>query len=183
MMYLGRNARIWLNEFPYIKYVPIETIKLNISNISNENWERRSVCLEYRPLGDPTRYGLLGIEYFPQQTKCLETNILVSKDKDTSFNSSLLGQYGKTHVGIPMVYANVVSKITTHILQKNPFPAGILVFGIGAHDEIGSSEFIFVQLTRILINIITRDSKTLTKEEIEKIIATKMNERPYSEGN
>jgi hypothetical protein len=164
------EAKIWLNELPDIKYEPVETLKSSFPAKPNEIWENKSICLEITSPVDHSRYGLLGLAFTLQQPKFTDVSILVSAGKYAPYKSSLLGNYEKGYVGIPRVYARVIHKTTNQILQHNPFPAGTLSFGTGAHGEYGSSEFMFVLLTRILMKTITMDLNHLVWEDIEKII-------------
>jgi hypothetical protein len=164
------RAMVWLNEVPNVKYVPIETMKTSLPATSSEIWDPKKISLEYYGLVDHSRYGFLGLDYEYQKTNTIEINVLVGKDKDSPFKSPILGKYGKGHIGIPKVYADAVFKVTMDILLKTCFPAGILTFGIGAHDELGSSQFMFSQITHILMKIVAKNLKNITEDNIKEII-------------
>ncbi len=165
------KAICWLNELPDISYAHIETLTASFPCQSQETGEKKSVCLEYSGITRLPGYGLLGTEFLPEHSDQVEVKIFVSKDREKPFKSPLMGSSGWIHIGIPKIYADAILQSATAILQQISWPAGNLLFRIGAHHVMDSSPLIYAKLTQMLMNIVMKDFRILTRPEIEKIIA------------
>jgi hypothetical protein len=171
-----QEARVWINDPPDIRYTPVEILKDSISTTSKEHWDKKSVCLEYYRPGGGSYYALLGCEFISQPLDRINIELFVSKDKGEIFESPLISYGNRVYVGIPRTYAGAITKTAIEILSNTVLPPGVLTFNVGAHDEVGSSEFMFSIVTRLILKIITYDLNRLRTKEVEQIILTKVDD-------
>jgi hypothetical protein len=171
-----RKGRLWLNDFPDIRFEPIETLRDRTHTSSYAVWERKSVCLELLLfLRHVTNFGLLGIEYIPDESNHVDLEVSISKDKGKLLEDSLANRFDKVHLGLPRHYADIVFQTANEVMQCGIFPPGSLKIAFGAYAESASNDLTFSRITRIMLKLIGHDLKTLTYEDAEKIILLEIN--------
>lgn len=152
-----RKAVVWKDESPLIidkaDYELKTLLQLNEPIVS----KYQKLVLELKLPRNSSYYALLGVEYNPNQNSELMIEIQV-KDSNTIFYKSKLQLHEDIYSGIPTEYANsIISSAKEKILESNWKYAGSLVFLLGAHSLIGSSETVFSKATKILIALLTNE--------------------------
>jgi hypothetical protein len=175
-----RKGRIWLNSHPNIQYDTATILQTKIFEVTDEQWVKKTTCLEMLLPINVSNYGLLGIEFIPQPTDYIELSVYVGKDNEQLFIDSLAQLNDNVYVGLPKQYAETIFKLAQEILQQRILPPGKLKINVAAHAEIGSSRFIFSLITRIIFKIVVYEITTLVKEDIERIVVEEMNKTDIS---
>ncbi|MCL2062169.1 MAG: hypothetical protein FWH03_06075 [Firmicutes bacterium] len=135
--------------------------------------EHRSVVIEFGSTGHHNSYALLGVEYFPPETKTdyLVIEVRYDNGKTKKFKSDIAFLYKDIKYGLPKEYAEfILSKVTKYI-NENPFliPTGKIIFSMGAHCELCSASDIFGRIAKMLVHIIFSKYDKTTEGELKEI--------------
>ncbi|MGV7115129.1 hypothetical protein [Paenibacillus kyungheensis] len=152
-----RKAIVWKEDYPLIinkaEYELKTLLQLNEPIVS----KYQKLVLELKLPRNISYYALLGVEYIPNQNSELMIKVKVN-DSNCLFYNSELQLSEEIYSGIPTEYANsIISSAKEKILECNWNYAGSIVFLLGAHSLIGSSETVFSKVTKILIALLSNE--------------------------
>lgn len=152
-----RKAVVWKDEYPLIMdnadYELKTLLQLNEQIIS----KYQKIVLELKLPRNSSYYAMLGVEYNPNQKSELMIKIKV-KNSNTIFYKSKLQLHEEIYSGIPTEYVDsIISSAKEKILESNWKYTGSIVFLLGAHSLIGSSETVFSKATKILIALLLNE--------------------------
>lgn len=166
------RANIWINDVPKIKYKPNEQKTLSFKANNNAIIEKAEIAVELSLAPyHASSYVFLGLRYTPSEDKLLKVIIDVSQSDGETFVSPMKVQNYKAHIGIPGEYIPaVIETVKSFFDNSGMIPSGLILFHTGAHDEAGSSPWIFGAATKILLNILTLDPKRTLSDEMESLI-------------
>lgn len=170
-----RKAIVWKDDYPLIinkaDYELNKVLLLSEPIVS----KYKKITLELKLPRNSSYYALLGVEYTPNQNSELIIKIKVNDSNPVFYNSELQLQE-EIYSGIPAEYAkSIISSAKEKILESNWQYSGSIVFLLGAHSLIGSSETVFSKATKILISLLSNElsiksylsDDSLIKEELE----------------
>ncbi|MDN4620987.1 hypothetical protein QCD85_22915 [Paenibacillus sp. PsM32] len=152
-----RKAIVWKEDYPPIinkaEYELKTLLQLNEPIVS----KYQKLVLELKLPRNISYYALLGVEYIPNQNSELMIKVKVN-DSNRLFYNSELQLSEEIYSGIPTEYANsIINSAKEKILECNWNYAGSIVFLLGAHSLIGSSETVFSKVTKILIALLSNE--------------------------
>ncbi|MCT8978826.1 hypothetical protein N4T77_19800 [Clostridium sp. CX1] len=164
------RARLWTDELPELKYNTIEVLKVDIETVNAENWQQKYLGLELSLSRNSSNYALLGVKYVPSKEKVLKVKVNVGMSNDVILKNNIAQEIDEVHVGIPKEYAAPIINYIQENINKINIPPGTLLFNTGAHGYIGSSQTVFLLSTKILINMIHKDLKSIYEDDLIKVI-------------
>lgn len=169
-----RKGRLWLDDLPEIGYKAIKVLKSSVES-ENHKWGLKTIALELLLAPrEISNYGLLGVKYIPSEDNYLNIEVKVSEFDERLLTGTIAMSTDEVHVGIPEDYAEAIMA-TMQDFQKNfSLSSGTLLFDYGAHGHVGSSKIIFSKITKILMNLLSTNSKDLTNEEYKKLVASEL---------
>lgn len=165
-----RKGRIWTNEAPELEYETIEVLRETVDVTSLKRWDEKNLIFELSLPRNSSNYALLGLKYIPDNEKVLKVEIKVGRSDDVLLENNIAQIVDEVHVGIPEEYARAILEYTKENSKEIDVPPGTLMFDVGAHGYVGSSQAIFLSVTKILLNIIDKDLKSISEDELSKII-------------
>ncbi len=166
-----KRGRLWINEMPNIKMEVTSSFEEVVEVNNYQQWEEKVITLELLLAPrDISNYALLGVKYNPTSTNML--NIQVNA---TNFNGSILQDNialltDEVHMGIPQAYVSSIISTAKEKAKELNFPAGSLIFEIGAHGYVGSSKVAFAILTKVLMGLISKNMKDIFTEELNEMV-------------
>jgi hypothetical protein len=163
------KVRVWIDESPDAYYPAVDLIEYALTTRLSET-QSKTVVLEMAVITGPRKlYGLLGATYIPERTEALSIHIAVSDSSQKVIDWSLVGMIDQVRLGLPEEFADAVLKGAIEA-TPNKLGAGMLRFDCAAHGMIGSSPYLFGELSKIVVTLLRIPSELLTEDEIAKHI-------------
>jgi hypothetical protein len=163
-----KKGRLWINEMPNLREEIIDVIETTIEVSNRQQWEEKAVILELLLAPrEISNYALLGVMYLPTNNEILNIKVNVSSFKGKILVDNIALSTDEVHLGIPKDYATSIINLVKEKVLEFQFPAGDLVFNVGAHGYVGSSKLIFSIITKVLMGLL--GSKNIMKASIGEL--------------
>ena len=168
-----RKGRIWFSEIPYRNQAK-DVVSKKIIVIKKPKCDKSAkVALELYYPRNSSYYGMLGVEYTPDNSRELTIEVFFIKKGEERFNESIASEYDEIFMGISREYCDaILSTVEKKVIESSYGFSGTLRFDFGAFSSIGSSSAIFTRLSELLIGIL--ELSTHKKEIIEKYVSENM---------
>jgi hypothetical protein len=170
---LYKYAQIKIGFEKNLYLTPAKTNKLNyrLDAHSHDTLKNNIITAELLLPANNSYYALLGAEFAPTATKdflCLE---IFYTDKFTSnFPQSIAFTKETVKTGLPYEYASKVLESSIDFFSNNVmFPAGLLSFNMAAICDVGSSEWIFSTITKILLDLFINHNQIDSDEYVKSM--------------
>ncbi|WP_239617922.1 hypothetical protein [Cohnella mopanensis] len=171
--YKNHKLRLWINIPPLITIDAIDTFvhKISPKNPILLDYSSISIVVELRKNLNASNYALLGALFIPENNDVLQVEGLISTNTGEVLLDNIAMPNDEVLSGIPLEYAQVVSNVTLrHKYYIDSLPIGKLLFNVGAHAKIGSSQAIFANVTRLIYRLLVEDLVRLEREKLDAII-------------
>jgi len=109
------------------------------------------------PRGGHFLYGLLGATAQPTKGTDIELQVILGRRGSSPYRSLLASSLDRLHLGLPCQYAQAVLESAVTTLGNCPLPASTIRFDEAVYGEIGSSEFVFQRLAKVIIELLGAD--------------------------
>ena len=164
-------ARVWCDSLPPVTYPALKTIERRLETHRLLLSKARCAAVEVAGMvGHPSSYGLLGACFTPLATDQLLIEVVCSTECEHQIDWALAGRCDKVHVGLPTEYGPSVlhaAEIAGVLVDLDP---GLLLFDHAAHGVVGSSDWFFGELGRIVVHLLTRDAIPMSDDELSDIV-------------
>ena len=105
------------------------------------------------PYGGYAAYGLLGLEFLPDDLGCLRIEVPYSGVTGAVWSDALAGKLDEVRLGLPQVYAPSVLAALSSAAERR-VPSGALRIVDAAHGLVGSSPNFFGKLASAAIELV-----------------------------
>lgn len=105
------------------------------------------------PRGARAEYGLLGLEFMPDDLGRLQMAVPYSGMAGTAWPDALAGKLDEVRLGLPKEYASAVLASLSSAVEGRA-PSGVLRIVDAAHGLVGSSPNFFGKLTRAAVELV-----------------------------
>lgn len=174
----GVKIKIWIDEFPECTYRDIDIFyKCYQTNKLSTN-KFKKVAIELQIPINISNYCMLGIR-FKDNTRNAEIIIHTSNYKEDIYHNNLGINPDIIHKGIPSEYVSGIVECFDKNNNLGLLEQGYYEFIIGAHAEVGSSNYIFNKTTNILLKVL--QEKTIDKSLIWNIIQSEFEGKPIKD--
>jgi hypothetical protein len=176
------KVRVWLEELPDAKYQAGKT--LEVVQVAKASMHPAPICAAVelmRVLGPRTLYGLLGATFLPGGSERCVIQVAVDSAfemppnwrfpelsrEETSW--TLATRLDSIYVGLPEGYAPAV--VNGAVRAGELLGSGLLRFDCATHGLFGSSERIFQDLARLVVEILFYEPGGLSEEQLHSVVA------------
>lgn len=105
------------------------------------------------PRGARAEYGLLGLEFLPDNLGRLQMEVPYSGMTGVAWPDALAGKLDEVRLGLPKEYASAVYASLSSAVEGR-VPSGVLRIVDAAHGLVGSSPSFFGKLTRAAVELV-----------------------------
>lgn len=152
-----RKAVLWKDEFPPLLTEADDELETALQLSKPVVSENKKLALELKLPRNSSYYALLGVEYIPNQTSEVKIIVKHSDNSDVLYNSKL-ALNEEIYTGISTEYAkSIISNTKDRLIESNWQYSGSIVFVIGAHSVVGSSEAVFSKVVKILLALLANE--------------------------
>lgn len=164
----ARKARLWLGELPTWEYNIAEVVE-RIREASSGAPLLHCTAIELLILiGGRAYYGGVAVTYTPTQRGKLEVEVPVSTNDGIPFEGSLAGvKAEEPFKGLPREYVPGLFEGLMEASQTPSLGSGTLRVCGAVHGRVGSSNWMFSMLGRIIVKLLTLE--TIAPSELEFI--------------
>ncbi|MGO4533115.1 hypothetical protein AB4Z30_28890 [Paenibacillus sp. 2TAF8] len=168
------KAVVWKGKAPIVFNQTAKELKTVIHLNQNLVSTYTQIVMELKLARNSSYYALLGVEYIPEETSELLIKVEKSNNEHELYCSAL-GPKEIIYTGIPGEYADAIMIAAKKKIQDAHWKySGSIVFGLGAHSVVGSSESVFSKITEILMVLLMNEfvlnspwsDKNIIKEEL-----------------
>jgi hypothetical protein len=176
------KVRVWLEELPDAKYQAGKT--LEVMQVAKASMHPAPICAAVelkRVLGPRTLCGLLGATFLPEESERCVIQVAVGSAfeipsnwrfpefsrKETSW--ALAARVDSIYVGLPEEYAPAV--LNGAVRAGALLGSGLVRFDCATHGLIGSSQRVFQDLARLVVEILSYEPTGLSEEQLHSIVA------------
>jgi hypothetical protein len=151
-----RRANVWLDEAPPASFAASSTLTRVVKPKTVVGAFRTIAAVEINiPHGPTASYGLLGAELVASTTDGLEAVVCVNA-AGSEFTPSLALRRDEVRVGLPDEYARAVVVGIDEMAETIGLPtAATLRFCWAAYGLVGSSPWVFKELTILIVRLLT----------------------------
>lgn len=169
------EARVWLEETLFLSYPALDLIEKDIKiGLRKELESSKTAILEVLFYASPRFfYGLLGVEFVPNNTGKLSIQLKVSTENENLYTNSIAKEVDTVRVGLPEEYAqSVIDGIMDSLTEANIelFGSGLIQIEQAAHAEISSSNKTFRNIAATAIQLLLLDRTNSEKEETAEVV-------------
>lgn len=163
----GRRTRLWHGGAPVMTYPVVQVLERARRAQPTADVQVRQVAIEWhRATCGPSSYGLLGATWTPQGTQRLLVRVLVSADVVFPGPDWRPGSSPEAQPGLPAEYGEPVLAGALEAEGLPALGAGILRFGLAAHDPVGSSPVVFHWLAQAVVSMLTLQGALPADEDL-----------------
>lgn len=147
------DLKYWINEFPILEKFESESEKIQIpmrKSIPIKCFLNK-VALEVYLHKNSSNYALLGLEYEPNESGVLSTEIQYIVDNEMHYESALTKFNNYKYLGLPEECTDII--LETIKSNKN-ISSGILKIPIASNCEVGSSPLVYSKVINLLLELI-----------------------------
>jgi len=157
------DLKYWVDEFPILEEIKTE-IK-GVKNLMKENLHKKYFCkqvaLEVYLHKNASNYALLGLEYIPDTSESLDIEVQYINENEVRYESELSKFNSYRYLGLPEEYVDLVIQ---EIRDNTNICGGTVKVPIAVNCEVGSSPFIFSNITKILLEILCNTNEDINLE-------------------
>ncbi|GAB1159753.1 hypothetical protein YWY31_57780 [Paenibacillus illinoisensis] len=169
-----REAVLWKDELPLLPSNVDHELEISMQLNKPVVSENKKLAIELKLPRNSSYYALLGVEYAPNQTSEIKIKTNLSNSPNNMYSSEL-GLHDEIYSGIPSEYAKaIINSAKEVVLESGWQHSGSIIFGLGAHSLVGSSEAVFSKVTKVLIALLINELSIGTSQSDESVIRTKL---------
>jgi hypothetical protein len=169
------QARVWIKDSPSIIYPVLDIITQEIKGSLVRKSGTRQATLELIiPVGPRVCYGLLGVQFIPNDSGKLSVEVRVSTENESIFKNSMAAQVDTVRIGLPREYSqSVIEGIISSLNQRTIeiLGSGVIRLEQAAHGEISSSKKFFRNIAASVMQLLLLDQVN-PQEEVTEIVKT-----------
>ena len=162
-----RKARIWFGDLPQACLEAKQVIDRSFCLASPGLKNRHDLAIEiFVPKGARFEYGLLGGEFIPDDSGCLQVFVSAASE-GVPFNESLASKLDEVWIGLPLSYARAIMDGVAIAEKELAFlPSGKLHFNCAAYGTAGSCVAIFRTLSTTIVKLLRLGNSLDTQREM-----------------
>ena len=158
-----RKARLWLGELPTWEYDIAEVVERTREAPSGVTSLHRTAIELLIPIGGRAYYGGVAVIYTPTQQGKLVVQVPVSTNDGIPFEESLAGMKAEEPFkGLPREYVPGLFEGLMEASQTPSLGSGTLRVCGAVHGRVGSSNWMFSMLGRIIVKMLTLETIALS---------------------
>jgi hypothetical protein len=169
------QARVWIKDSPSIIYPALDIITLEIQgSLARKSGTRQAALELIIPVGPRVCYGLLGVQFIPNDSGKLSVEVRVSTENESIFKNSMAAQVDTVRIGLPREYSqSTIEGIVSSLNQRNieTLGSGVIRLEQAAHGEISSSQKFFRNIAASVMRLLLLD-RVSPQEEVTEIVKT-----------
>ena len=169
------QARVWIKDSPSIIYPALDIITREIKGgLARKSGIRQAALELIIPVGPRVCYGLLGVQFIPNDSRKLSVEVRVSTENESIFKNSMAAQVDTVRIGLPREYSQsaidgIVSSLSHQIIET--LGSGVIRLEQAAHGEISSSGKFFRNIAASVMRLLLLDQVS-PQEEVTEIVKT-----------
>lgn len=168
------KARVWFGETLTSGFVTegVITRTTGAAGKKNAGGPSRSVVVGVEallPRGARAEYGLLGLEFLPDDLVRLQIEVPSSGMAGISWPDALAGKLDEVRLGLPKEYASAVLDTLSSAVEGR-LPSGTLRIVEAAHGLVGSSPSFFGKLTRAGLELALLSESEVTDDHLVSLL-------------
>jgi hypothetical protein len=173
------RARIWLGSLPEWRYQVATEREHHFAAPNTRDSHTKCAAIELLiPAGARSHYGGLGANFAPERNGDLEVRICASQESPQALKGSLADRLDKPYIGLATEYIEGVLKGIVDVGAPQLLGAGRLRICCGVYGVIGSSEWLFQLLGRIVTKLLALDDQHLAKETLIDLLQAELHKKP-----
>ena len=171
----ARSARVWLSEPPAWDYEISEIVEKTQEALEEE---RVPFCLRavelFFLIGARHYYGGIAVTFIPTHTGELVVQVPLSAGVGLPYEESLAGKLDTSYKGLPREYTSGVFEGLMEAERTPLLGSGLLRVNGAVHGSIGSSNWMFRKLGRIVVKLLTVDTSAFSETNFKEFIRAEL---------
>lgn len=171
-----KRARLWTEALPDACFSSDQSFTMALNsrtNTAQPNIESQQAAVEVViPLGGRTAYGLLGATFNKEIPGPFIVEVFYSDSNWRRYDTDFIPYY-EIFTGLPKVYAKSVKDAVSKYFETDGrnVPSGELLFNCAAFCEVGSSQYVFEQLSLAICKVMFSGRKYETRNDVLDLVS------------
>lgn len=173
------KARIWLDSLPEWHFQVATEHEYHFAAPNARDFGNRCAAIELlMPAGARSHYGGLGANFEPGHNGDLEVRICAAQSSTQALQGSLADKLDTPYIGLTAEYVESVVKGVGEADAPHLLGAGSLHVCWGVHGAVGSSEWLFRVLARILTRLLALGDQSHADETMIELLQYELHKKP-----
>lgn len=176
------RARIWVDTLPDWSYPSSGTLEQSLVVTGARSIARGTAVEMLAPAGGRAYYGALGATFKPEEGSTVDVRVCVSLGSIQILKDSIVGRLDTAYIGLIPEYAGAALQGAIDAVEDRQFCAGRLQLCRAAYGMIGSSEWFFQTLGRIVIRLLALgkvSEESVVHEHVIELMQQELHNDPH----